>query len=325
MDANTVGGYVCRHKPLDGGGLLASAISSSDVAPNGDIYIGVAPYIYKSTDGGTSWSNVFTVTGATVFIRRIFCSNNGDVFVSGQNATSPGLWKINGTPTQVLTLTGKTMIWGMDEDASGNLYAGEYSTSPDGAARIWKSTDNGDTWDEKFSADLGASSIDHIHDLRVDPTTGYIYATIGDPTTDTLLRSVDAGENWTVVVTGGDQLLAITFLDGYVYVGSDRASGGEKIYRFTDDGSPTVTLESFYTLPSAKSNPVYFANSYNGKIFFGCSNEHTNETSIFVYDGSRWSEVYTATLAPNWWTSRHDYNGTFFVSTGNALGIKYTP
>jgi len=261
-----------------------------------------------------------TFDGAVV-IHRIFCTASGKVFASAF-CTAPGIYDVL-TGQRVLEMDENTCIWGMDEDLSGNIYAGEYSRLNAGKSRIWKSSDNGVTWVEKFSADLGVGSQDHIHDLRVDPATGWIYATLGDPTADAIIRSKDAGETWAVVLTGGPQLIAFAFNHGYIYVGTDTTPGNNKIYRFQDDGGVSITLEEIFDLPAGADNPIYCAGESGDKVFFGCSNEHEATTSFFVYDGSVWAQLYTGTDTHKY-ISRHSYNGKFILSAGNE-GIWYTP
>lgn len=289
------------------------------------MYVGVLSTLYKSLDNGMTFKSVLTIPGAAQ-LQRIFCAASGDVFVSGTGATTPGLIRIHdGTPTQVLTIDeANTCIWSMDEDASGNLYVGEYSSNNAGKMRIWKSIDGGATWTQKYINDLGVGSQDHIHDLRVDPVSGYVYATVGDPTNDNIIRSVDGGENWVVIQAAGAQFVPITFLDGYVYVGTDNTSSNNKIYRFLDDGGAAVILEEVTSLPTAIDNPFYCGGSYNGKLFFGCSTEYHASSGLWEFDGSSWSSKYVANVT-HAHISRHNYNGTFILSAGSGNGILYTP
>ncbi len=285
------------------------------------IYCGRGGSVIKSDDT-ISWSIACTLAGATE-IRRVFCATSGKVFASAF-CTEPGLYEIStGTPVKVLTMDTNTCIWGMDEDADGNLYAGEYSTSSAGKMQIWKSSD-GENWTQVYINDLGGASQDHIHDLRVDPATGWIYATIGDPTNDNIIRSKDGGTIWAVIQSGGAQLVGIAFGHGYIYTGTDQTPGNNKIYRFQDDGGASITLEEIFDLPAGTDNPIYCAGEYGNKVFFGCSLEHDANSSFFVFDGSEWTELYTATLT-HIYISRHDYNGKFILSNSVGAGIWFTP
>lgn len=311
--------------------MLSLEINAADVDANGTIFAGHEDGLYQSTDGGVTWTNIYTVPGTPTIIRRVFCDSSGYIFVSAFDPSSDwGLYRsTNGGAsfTKVLTLDTNCCIWGFDEDSNGYLYAGEYSRLNAGKSQIWKSTDGGATWVQKYINDLGAGSQDHIHDLRVDPNTDWIYATCGDATTNNLLRSKDAGETWSVVNTGPTNWLALAIgPDGYIYVGTDTNGTGNVIYKFQDSGGATVTPTLSLALPTGQDNDVYCGGEYGGKVFFGVAGNST-ENKFWVYDGSVWTAVYSQAIAAGFrgfdFISRHHNNGAFYLANRGGSGIRF--
>lgn len=312
---------------------MSISIDSADVDTSGNIYAGKIDKIYKSTNGGSTWSLVYTIPGTPQDVRRVFCDSRGYVFVSGYRAISGwGLYRSTnggGSWTKVLTGDTNTCIWAMEEDGSGNLYIGEYSWDGAGQAQIWKSTDGGANWTVKYSNNAGAQ--DHIHDIRYNAATGWLYATYGDTGGNIVIRSKDAGENWSTIATAGLRPLAIAFLGDYVYVGSD-AGSGNKIYKFTDAGGASVTLEDAYTFDAGQDCQVFCAGENGSAVFFGTWTPTSNggmEPVIVKYNGTDWTLEYEHGAAIGYdgyaWVSRHARSGVYYINHGNDYGIKFTP
>jgi photosystem II stability/assembly factor-like uncharacterized protein len=305
------------------------------VDSNGNIYAGKVDTVYKSIDAGATWASVYTVPGSPSQIRRVFVDSRNYVYVSGYGGSSDwGLYRsTNGGASWTKAITNDTNcdVWGIDEDASGNLYVGEYSWSQAGATQIWKSTDGGANWTQKYTLDLGAGSQDHVHDLRVDPSSGWIYAVLGDETPIILIRSKDSGENWSQVVMpfGTYQMTTISFAHGYIYLGTDAPGDFCGIYRFQDDGTAgEQDLTLVYTYPGSYADAaVYCAGEYGDKVFFGTW-DNIKDTCILVYDGSDWTTPYTNAAfgwSGYWAVSRHHRGGVFYFNHGNNYGIKFAP
>ena len=131
----------------------------------------VSSGVYRTTNGGTSWTRVV----ATGQVHNI---------VSVAQDPRPGFqdtWYFGGGET------------------SGNSTS--LGTSYRGFG-IWKSTDNGVTWTQLASTITATaleafdSPFDYVHRLAIDPTNGNVYAAASN----SIQRSTDAGATWTVVL-----------------------------------------------------------------------------------------------------------------------------
>lgn len=121
-------------------------------------------YLLKSTDGGLTFTNVFT-----------FGQGNGP---DGSDSRDVRLLR------GLLELTTDLPGGG----GKGTLFIGEYNVcqartqgSTNDRVRIMKSTDNGDTWTKIVEWNCnGQQQVGHIHAMKQDPYTGEIYICIGD-------------------------------------------------------------------------------------------------------------------------------------------------
>jgi len=122
--------------------------------------------------------------------------------------------------TWVQKLTGVS-FWGITKDPQGNIYTGGTSKN------IYKSTDNGETWQLVFNNGLA-----NILYLSCDSNNNVLaaYGSTG------VLKSTNGGLNWDVIpgsTFGSSTVNSVSFgKPGYVYVG---VTGGG-IYRSTDNG-----------------------------------------------------------------------------------------
>lgn len=296
-------------------------LGAVDVMADGTVIGSLANQVKTSTDSGDNWSNAGTLP-ASIGIACLFVDADGNIFASGLTSTADdaGLYRsIDGGAnfTKVLAMAVDTGVWGIDQDASGNLFAGEYSRTNAGAMKIWKSTDGGENWVQKFTF-TGGSGYDehHIHQVRVDPRTGYIYATSGDGAagTNLLLRSTDAGENWTTIYTG-TQFAAIAFLGLYVYLGTDDVENAS-IYRFIDTGGETVTPEKIYESPAGYGPYFYTGSENDTDMLFGQAELRVGVSHhLIATAGTFWIPIKSLGAAVAGFTniSRHNYNGTFYI------------
>lgn len=274
---------------------LNAAVSSSAITATA-IYAATKDTLFKSTDGGLTWTQLLTFPNATE-VRAVYAAANGSIYVSGMSSagapymasTDTGLWQsTDGTNfTRVLTLGEQECIWGIDEDASGNIYAGVYHLSAGNNSTIYKSTDNGATWGSVYS---GVSR--HIHGVNVDKVSGVIYAVVGDNgPVNSLIKSSDSGATWDLFLTTIPQMTVALATPTSRLFGSDYPGIG-RIYRTTDDATSTITLDTHYqNCFFLRRNPA------TGNIYAGFKTDPstTGLLSAMVYvstdDGISWTVV----------------------------------
>lgn len=225
-----------------------SSIGGAFIAQNGDFYSMGNSNVQRSTDGGANWTTLKTFSEAGEQGKVIWIDSRGYIQACPTSTTGAdaGVWTStdNGaTFTRTLdwsALGGGISVWGIDEDASGNLYVGGYTYNAALGARIYKSTD-GVTWNLVYNSGAGTGL--HIHQIAVDKTTGYVYATQGDAGYCTILRSVDGGANWTHMFEPSlPGMVGIFAGDGYRVIGSDAVGAWSGIVRSTDDATWTAVL-----------------------------------------------------------------------------------
>ena len=183
-----------------------------------DVPTAIENGVFKSTDGGTTWSH-----------------------------TSVGLPRINGlagnTAANVLSLAFDPT------DPTGNtLYA---STNEGFLGTVYKTTDGGASWS---FAGTGVENRD-VRDLLVDPTSGNVYAAAADPESSGdggVFVSEDGGVSWSSISTGFPAsaiavklALDTTGINPVIHAGTLR--GVQSFERLPDgdtDGAPTQTEDA---------------------------------------------------------------------------------
>lgn len=280
----------------------------------------------SSTDDGANWTNIGTLPATIAVLYRTFVDSRDYIFASGfsSDADDCGLYRSTdggANFTKVLAMIADTCVWGIDEDANGNLYAGEYSRNSAGSMKIWKSTDGGANWTEKYSYTGGTYDERHIHDLRVSPN-GNIYCPTGDEKTGhvRLLRSKDYGETWEVVYEG-IQFVPVAFLNGYVYLGTDYNLPASRVYRFADDGGD-VNLSIVAVSPVGYRS--YFMNMAESETDIlvgqvdGVEGVTDQKHLLYAHNGYSWIPLLELPADVSGFTniSRHTHDGNFYVSGG---------
>lgn len=129
----------------------------------------VSSGVYRTTNGGTSWTRVVPVGQVHNIVSIAQDPRPGfqDIWYFGTGESS-------GNSTSL-----------------GSTYFG---------SGIWKSTDNGVTWAQLASTASAIESytvaFDFVHKIAVDPTNGNVYAAASN----TIQRSTDGGTSWTQVL-----------------------------------------------------------------------------------------------------------------------------
>ena len=192
--------------------------------------------IRRSTDGGTTWETALHVDGSEGITSIVFDpsdsnvlyatsigENGGTVYVSRDGGDS---WEPLNERFTMCTVWGQPQLVGDPEDPD-TVYAATW------LGGTWKTTDAGASW-ALVEAPISATA------LSVDPLHPDVLF-LGDRSTPTVWRSLDAGGTWDRVAdfAGDGALLAMRVLvhDGTVYASTFHhgLSGGD-LYRSRDNG-----------------------------------------------------------------------------------------
>ena len=236
---------------------ITATNSAAWYATDGTLWISDGNSIKKSSDGGITLSAPIQTWTTADCLECVFVDSRGYIYVSPYGAnlagSDKGLWRstdgVNFTKVLDLSnLPNAIGIWGIDETPTGKIYAGTYSKEH----KIYSSTD-GQTWHLEYYTPDG----NHIHNLHVDPTNNYVYATIGD-TGAALLAKYD-GSSWTELSPqiGGKALPQLT---GVIIAPTTPTS--TKIY-FTDSSGATP-FRIYTTTDDLNYNLVYESSAADG-------------------------------------------------------------
>lgn len=177
---------------------------------SGTVYAGTGKGVFKTTDGGVSWSPVNS--GLPPFLVEPYTPANSvvidplqpaTVYVAIGNLSGSRVFKtVNGGESWSAASSGlpekiEVRFLQIDPQAPGTLYAGTN-------AGVFKSTDSGANW-AAVNSGLRAT---YILDLAIDPKdSGRLYAASGG-----LVKTTDRGTTWSPAdsgLTAGGSPLAI--------------------------------------------------------------------------------------------------------------------
>lgn len=192
---------------------LCTRTASAAGPANGGSVVGYTPGqrgLWKSTDGGETWRFLDVVGGNTAVIANdlIFDPQNANVIyvaLSGRgvyrsrNGGEPGSWQLlaGGLPSSNQGRIDLTMGPPLAPSAFATFYAAIANTS-DGINGIYRSTDNGETWQVTPASPPSVGQSSYNWTLSVDPTDAnvlYLGAV-------TFYRSLDGGATWTTQANG---------------------------------------------------------------------------------------------------------------------------
>jgi len=190
-------------------GLGNWVIDALEIGSNGEIFAGNAQgKIFKSTNNGTDWDEIFE-TG--VRINNIVLNKNSNFLFAGMLSNGGVLRSTNGgdTWTPVNNNLGSTTIWAMAASTTDQTI---YVSTDDG---IYKTTNNGDNWYKPLPTIVP----NYNPSIAVNSLGEVFVGSNGDG----LFRSRDNAENFELVTEEPiyNAVQALTFdLDGYLYAGT---------------------------------------------------------------------------------------------------------
>jgi photosystem II stability/assembly factor-like uncharacterized protein len=228
------------------GGSIYSIVHDND----GNIYANTigGPGPFKSTDDGESW---FSIKGDLTPYNGEFhpmnINSSGDLFIGGAHSTAYLCRSTDGgnswEPLNNLN-TNQGSVVCISFDSYDNVYVGT-------GTGIYKSTDNGDIWNQYGTITGGVEAV-------VFNDSGHVFA----GTSYAVYRSKDDGANWTQLPTGGGTRTVAVAPNGYIFAGCWEGGG---ILRSTDNGDNwTFVYPQMVSVRSASS--ILF--DTNGDIYF---------------------------------------------------------
>ncbi|MGA9115519.1 MAG: hypothetical protein WB626_01975 [Bacteroidota bacterium] len=247
--------------------------------------------LYKSTNGGSSWTQITNGFGSTTHFSalRVSPTSSGTLFAalgSGYYYSTPaneGLWRsTNAGATWSNTLTADDGFDVLPHPTTANrVYAATGGAVS--SAGFYRSTNNGLNWTHVTS---GLPSSTTIRRMQIALSTGtpstiygLVWTTPGGAGTATLYKSTNDGTNWSS--TGSSFSTAQGFYDLMVAVNPSNVNevyvGMEELFRSTDGGSSfsyvggaywSQTMHvDFHIMGFAPSNALYRYVGCDGGIY----------------------------------------------------------
>lgn len=309
-------------------------VNVSLVDPNNPnrVYVGTPDGgLWVSNDHGDSW-NPLTLYLPSIGVSGIAVDyNNSDIiYIStgdedAYDSYSIGVYKsIDGG--QTWNSTGSTV--------TGNTVSGEIYMHPSNSNVLWvvsaqgifKTTDAGVSWTKKYNG--------NIKEIRLkpgDPNTIYIVEQRTNPSQVNILKSTDAGENFSVIknyTNAGRTVIDVTAANpDYLYVMvSNQNDSFKTLDRSTDSGATFQTRNNttdIYEAYQAWFDLALVASDTDPEIIFtGCMNvwKSTNGGTSFT-KGANWSDPN----APNYTHADiHDlkfFNDKLYAGTDGGIYI----
>jgi hypothetical protein len=299
--------------------------------------------VFKTTNGGTSWTPCGSGLPQSTSIRRVFAAG-GNVFL-GTDATyssaSAGVYvstNMGGSWTKPPSLPARAVL-GIGGDSSA-VYAGVNASTAQTTAAVYKSTDGGSSWQPTGSG-LTASTINGI----AVGSLGVYAATKGGT-----FRSTDGGSTWATFNDGKDNATVLSLLSasGVLYAGTQGNLSG--VQRSSNDGlswtpgDSTIANKVIASLAAvgttivgtgsngtfrstdggatwSASSPQFAAVVGSGGAFFG-ANRFFGSSIISVYkstDGVTWSPANGGTPSNAGATALAASGDTLYAGIGPAV------
>jgi hypothetical protein len=260
--------------------------------------------IYRSTDGGTTWTQVLSGNpGTSVFFDpanpSIAYAALGSSFAGGtegvyESTNAGSTWTaVNGSGGTAIDLTNAGRIVLADAPSSPTtIYASVEDTTTSGLVGMFKTTDGGVTWNNLSSIpDYCTPQCWYDNAVAVDPVNpDVVYA--GGAYSTTLVRSLDGGNSWVTLQAAENfgfvhaDVHALVFPPhaAFLFLGSD---GGAYI-----TNQPTAANPSFTALNTTLGITQFYgglaSHPTNPSILLG----GTQDNGSLLYSGKNtWHQV----------------------------------
>ncbi len=307
---------------------IALPIGASWVAADGTIYGSSNGTLFKSLNGGQTWQTLKTFNASA--INSMFVDSRGYVYASPDynvgSLSDSGLWRSTDggqSWARVIALPLLCTFWGIDENSVGTLFAGVYTSGQVSDAQIYRSTDGGASWVSVYNDPVAR----HIHDVAVDRSDNYVYASVGDLlapwNTEYVIRSTDGGNTWSKILSGLPQIVSIEITPGGRLFGTDQSVNGQ-IFRSTDDLTFTQVLDTgansyCFWIRQDNSSGKVFASFVRGEVSSTVSGIYESDDNGFdwtAYKYFNYNSSYSgSSLASNF------VNGTMYYSVSTDNGV----
>ncbi|OQP66315.1 hypothetical protein A3860_12490 [Niastella vici] len=281
-------------------------------------YYSTASGVWKSTDGGASFTLSNTGMGNRLVIEIIMSPTNPDTLVA---ATDAGIYKsTNGGASWALTSPVSKMTDMCKKSGSGNTLFAVSSVNQN----LYTSTDFGSTWTTTTLSSTLPSNGGRVAVTPADPNVVYV-AYIGSNTTTAggiVYKSTNGGASFTLMK--GDASPNI--------IGYSGTQTGQGNYNFDIEADPDnantlylcahviwKTADGGTTWMQSQSSWAYILHTDQHHIVFNPNNYN----QLFnANDGGVW--INRDRVATNTWVPRSNgIAGTEFYSAGNSHGYKY--
>lgn len=305
-------------------------------------------YAYDSVDGGATLSGCY-VGSEWYYLKGYFVKADGERLCFGTENSVPKIGIFSPSWEKKLTIdrpveSDGTLVDNMLThtsigEANGTIMLAHYN--PDSATRtsVWRSKDNGRTWESCLELKAHGSperEIRHLHGVQADPyTPGCWLAHGGDlDTQNSWYVTTDDGDTWTKVLTGiYARAIHVFFTKERIYWGTDDATRSGSFCIYTKTSNPlTVINEADIKVFPFPNVIAGIAACPWGFILLGHVEStmiegDKNNVYIGVYD---WydDQIHIAAKFPNhhdpavgyggflWDNSKYPVNGKYFCTLG---------
>lgn len=216
--------------------------------------------IFKSTDGGATWTNITNNIGAGIGILDLTI-DPVDHSLYAALYHNRGVWKtINGGSSWSTSTSTDAYRVLIDKTNHNIIYAGVTSTG----GNIIKSMDGANSWS---SAGQGIGFVGAVRGIAINPNNpNIIYAGVE---TNGIYKSTDGANSWTFLPNSPQYEIARTLITdpirpNTVYAGAERvvfqSSDGGNTWVNISNGLPNVRVNSLF-IPANNPNVMYAATS----------------------------------------------------------------